>query len=107
MTREDFEKAVGAFDACEIYICAADLDDSFGIATRGNADTIIQKAIETIIELAKQTDDARLEVARLFTASIILENIARQTMFGKKPPQEEIERVFKALGKILSEEHHE
>lgn len=104
MTREDFVKAVDAFDVCETYICAADLDDSFGIATRGDADTIIPKAVEIIVERAKQTNDSRLEVARLFTASVILDDLARQTMIGKKVPQEEIERVFRELEKILSKE---
>ena len=71
---------------------------------RGDADTIIPKAVEIIVERAKQTDDSRLEVARLFTASVILDDLARQTMIGKKVPQEEIERVFRELEKILSKE---
>jgi len=104
MTREDFEKAVGAFDACELYICVADLDDSCGIATRGCVDDIIPTAINIITERAKQTDDAKLEVARLMTASAVLDGIARQVMCDKEVPQEGIEKVFMELEKILSKE---
>lgn len=107
MTREDFKKAVKAvkvFDECELYICAADFDDDFWIATRGNVDDVIPKAIEIIVERAKQTDDAKLEVARLMTASAVLDGIARQVMCDKEVPQEGIEKVFMELEKVLNEE---
>jgi len=104
MTEEDFKKAVKVFDECDLYICAVDLDDSFGIAIRGAVDDIIPNAINIITERAKQTDDAKLEVARLMTAAAVLEGIARQRECDKEVPQEEIERVFIELEKILNKD---
>ena len=40
MTREDFEKAISAFDDTEAFLCAAHVDGGLAVAANGSAERI-------------------------------------------------------------------
>lgn len=57
MTREDFEKAISAFDDTEAFLCAAHVDGGLAVAANGSAEAVIVGAVQVIVDRAEHSDD--------------------------------------------------
>ena len=57
MTREDFEKAISAFDDTEAFLCAAHVDGELAIAAGGPIEAVIVGAVQVIVDRAEHSDD--------------------------------------------------
>jgi hypothetical protein len=81
MTREDFEKAISAFDDTEAFLCAAHVDGGLAVAADGSAEAIIVGAVQVIVDKAEHSDDT---INHLILASSMLHSAMLDELRCKK-----------------------
>ena len=81
MTREDFEKAISAFDDTEAFLCAAHVDGELAVAANGSAEAIIVGAVQVIVDMAKHLNDT---INHLVLASGMLHSAMLDALRCKK-----------------------
>lgn len=84
MTKEDFEKAISAFDDTEAFLCAAHVDGGLAVAANGSAEAIIVGAVQVIVDRAEHSDDT---MDYLVLASGMLHNAMLSELRRKKEAQ--------------------
>ena len=90
MTKEDFEKAISAFDDTEAFLCAAHVDGGLTVAADGSAEAIIVGAVQVIVDKAEHSNDT---MSYLLLASSMLHSAMLCELQHKKEEKKRVNEL--------------